>query len=125
MLGEIDGSLVGLFVAIPDLNEIIRDLRGKLFPFGWAKLLWRLRTRSPNGSRVMLAGLTKPYQNSALGAAMLLWMFADTFKSAHELGYRYVEFSWVLEDNARSIALCERYGGRLYKTYRLYEKPLI
>jgi len=124
LLGEIDGHIMGLFVAIPDLNELIADLHGKLLPFGWAKLLWRLRTRTPRGGRVMLAGLTRSYQNSALGAATLLWMFADIFKSARELGYRYVEFSWVLEDNARSIALCERYGGQLYKTYRIYQKAL-
>ena len=125
LLGEIDGRLEGLFVAIPDLNELIADLGGRLLPFGWAKLLWRLRTRSPRGGRVMLAGLTKAYQNSALGASMLLWMFADLFQAASERGYRYVEFSWVLEDNTRSIALCERYGGRLYKTYRLYQKSLV
>jgi hypothetical protein len=124
LLGEIDGRLEGLFVAIPDLNELIADLGGRLFPFGWAKLLWRLKRRPPKGGRVMLAGLTKPYQNSALGAAMLLWMFADIFRSAYERGYRYVEFSWVLEDNARSIAICERAGGSLYKTYRLYQKSL-
>jgi hypothetical protein len=125
LFGEIDGKLEGLFFAIPDLNEMIADLRGKLFPLGWAKLLWRLRTGSPKGGRVMLAGLTKQYQNSALGASMLLWMFADIFKAAYERGYQYVEFSWVLEDNARSIAMCERAGGRIYKTYRLYEKPLV
>lgn len=124
LLGEIDGRLEGLFVAIPDLNELIADLHGRLLPFGWAKLLWRLRTRSPKGGRVMLAGLTKAYQNSPLGAAMLLWMFSDIFKAANERGYKYVEFSWVLEDNARSIALCERYGGQRYKTYRLYQKNL-
>lgn len=125
LLGEIDGRLEGLFVAIPDLNELIADLQGKLLPFGWAKLLWRLRTRTPKGGRLALVGLTKTYQNSALGAAMLLWMFADLFKAAYARGYRYVEFSWVLEDNARSIALCERYGGRRYKTYRLYQKSLL
>lgn len=125
LLGEIDGRLEGLFVAIPDLNELIADLHGRLFPFGWAKLLWRLRTRTPKGGRLALVGLTKTYQNSALGAAMLLWMFADLFKAAYARGYRYVEFSWVLEDNARSIALCERYGGQLYKTYRLYQKSLL
>ena len=125
LLGEIDGRLEGLFVAIPDLNELIADLQGRLFPFGWAKLLWRLRTRTPKGGRLALVGLTKTYQNSALGAAMLLWMFADLFKAAYARGYRYVEFSWVLEDNARSIALCERYGGRRYKTYRLYQKSLL
>ncbi|MGH7125210.1 MAG: dATP pyrophosphohydrolase, partial [Stellaceae bacterium] len=106
------------------LNELIADLHGRLFPFGWAKLLWRLKARSPKGGRVMLAGLTKAHQNSPLGASMLLWMFADIFKAAYERGYEYVEFSWVLEDNARSIALCERSGGRLYKTYRLYQKSL-
>ncbi len=125
LLGEIDGRIEGLFVAIPDLNELISDLHGRLLPFGWAKLLWRLRTRSPKGGRIMLAGLTKAHQNSALGAAMLLWMFADILKTSGQLGYRYVEFSWVLEDNARSIALCERYGGRRYKTYRLYQKSLV
>jgi hypothetical protein len=124
LFGEIDGELTGLFVAIPDLNELIADLRGRLLPFGWVKLLWRLRTRTPKGGRVMLAGVTKAYQNSPLGAAMLLWMLADTIKSAQALGYRWMELSWVLEDNAPSIGLCERAGGRLYKTYRLYEKLL-
>jgi hypothetical protein len=124
LFAEVDERIVGLFVAIPDLNELIADLGGRLLPFGWAKLLWRLRMSRPNGGRVMLAGVTKPYQNSPLGAAMLLWMFADIFKSAQAAGYRFVEFSWVLEDNARSIALCERYGGRLYKTYRLYQKAI-
>ena len=125
LLGEIDGRLEGLFVAIPDLNELIADLGGKLFPLGWARLLWRLKRRlPPKGARVLLAGLTRDYQNTLLGARMLLWMFADGFQSARELGYRHVEFSWVLEDNLRSIALCEGAGGRRYKTYRLYRKSL-
>jgi len=122
LLGEIDGHLEGILVAIPDLNELIADLKGALWPFGWVKLLWRLRTRFPKGGRIMLAGLSRSYQNSPLGASMLLWMLADIFKAAHSRGFQKVEFSWVLEDNAPSIALCERGGGRIYKTYRIYQK---
>jgi hypothetical protein len=124
LLGEIDGHLEGLLVAIPDLNELIADLKGRLWPFGWVKLLWRLRMRSPKGGRVMLAGLSRAYQHSPLGASLLLWMLADIFKAAHIRGFQKVEFSWVLEDNAPSIALCERGGGRIYKTYRIYQKTL-
>ena len=93
------------------LNELIADLGGGLFPFGWVKLLWRLRTSSPKGGRIFLAGVSRPYQATALGASMLVWMFADLIKTGKELGFQWVELSWVLEDNARSITLCQRLGG--------------
>ena len=124
LLGEIDGRLQGLFMALPDLNEAIADLGGKLMPFGWAKLLWRLRARPPKGARVMLAGVSRGFQNSPLGASMLAWMLADIIKAGHAWGTEQVELSWVLEDNARSMAFCQRAGGRIYKTYRLYQKAL-
>jgi hypothetical protein len=124
LLGEIDGRLQGLFLALPDLNEAIAGLGGKLLPFGWAKLLWRLRVRPPKGARVMLAGVSPAFQNSALGASMLAWMLAEIIKGAHAWGTEEFELSWVLEDNARSMAFCQRAGGRIYKTYRLYEKIL-
>jgi hypothetical protein len=124
LLGEIDGRIEGVFLALPDLNEVIADLHGRLMPFGWAKLLWRLRMRPPKAARVILAGVRKAYQNSPLGAALLAWMLADIIKAGHRCGTEQVELSWVLEDNARSLTFCQRAGGRINKTYRIYQKRL-
>jgi hypothetical protein len=124
LVGEVDQRIEGFFMALPDLNELIADLGGRLFPLGWAKLLWRLRMSTPKGSRAMLAGLSRTYQNSALGASMLVCMLADVIKNAHAAGFQWVELSWVLEDNTRSMALCHQVGGQIYKTYRLYQKTL-
>src|SRR5581483_12174178 len=66
-LASVGGEPAAMLVALPNLSEAIADLDGRLLPFGWAKLLWRLKMSRPNGGRVMLAGVTKPYQNSSLG----------------------------------------------------------
>jgi hypothetical protein len=51
-------------------------------------------------------------------------MLSETIRVLRARGFHWVELSWVLEDNARSMALCQRAGGQVYKTYRIYEKPL-
>jgi hypothetical protein len=51
-------------------------------------------------------------------------MLAETISTGRANGIDWLELSWVTEDNVRSMALCQRAGGRIYKTYRLYEKPL-
>jgi hypothetical protein len=124
LLGEVDGKLEGIFITLPNLNEAIADLRGRLFPFGWAKLLWRLRRRPFKSGRVLLAGVRKAHRNSMVSPALLSWMLAETISTGRANGIDWLELSWVTEDNVRSMALCQRAGGRIYKTYRLYEKPL-
>ena len=56
-IAEYDGEPVAFMMALPDVNEFLRDLNGDLFPFGWAKLLWRLKKMRPKGERVPLMGV--------------------------------------------------------------------
>ena len=69
-IAEVDGEAAAMILALPNVNEAIRDLHGRLLPFGWAKLLWRLKVRYPRSGRVPLMGVRKKYQHSRLGPAL-------------------------------------------------------
>jgi GNAT superfamily N-acetyltransferase len=118
LLAEKDGETLGMIVAIPDMNEIIRRIGGRLFPLGWWRLL-RDRKRV-KGVRLFLLGVKTK--------ARLMGLPALFIRRYHELlmksGYETVEFSWILEDNRETLALIDRVGGRRVQTLRLYEKPL-
>jgi hypothetical protein len=123
-IAEVDGEAAGMIIALPNVNEAIRDLHGSLLPFGWARLLWRLKVRYPRSGRVPLMGVRKKYQHSRLGPA-LAFMLIDTLRwPVIRRGISEVEMSWILEDNSGMRNIIESVGGIAYKRYRLYEKPL-
>lgn len=123
-IAEIDGRPVAMIVALPNINEAIKDLQGRLLPFGWLKLLWRLKVKYPDTARVMLMGVRKEYQNSRLGAG-LAFLVIDTVRQALiRRNIRNVEMSWILEDNAGMRGIIEAIGGDPYKRYRIYQKSL-
>ena len=123
VFGMLDGKEEAFAVGIPNLNEAIADLKGKLFPLGIVKLLWRLKMRPPTSARIMLAGVKRDYRNSPLSAALISLLVGEIIQAGRKHGIKSVEMSWVLENNVPSIALC-RSAGELTKTYRLYEKAL-
>jgi hypothetical protein len=123
-IGEVDGEPAAMTVTLPNLNEAIADLHGRLLPLGWAKLLWRLKVRGTRTARMPLMGVRKKYQGTPRGAALALGVI-EAVRSWHaEHGAREAELSWVLEDNRPTRDIIELVGGRPYKTYRLYEKAL-
>lgn len=124
VLAELEGEPAAMLVVLPNLNLAIRDLGGRLLPFGWLKLLWRLRVRGVPEWRMPLMGVRKAYQNGPLGAALALSVIAEIKRVHTPRGTRGAELSWVLEDNRRVRAIIELCGGRPYKTYRIYEKEL-
>jgi hypothetical protein len=121
---EVDGETAAILVVVPNLNELIGDLRGRLLPFGWAKLLWRLRFRKPKSARVALMGVAQKYQTSSLAMALVFGLIEAIRVSGAASGMTYIEMGWVLEDNFALLRLMRLLGGRQYKTYRCYEKPL-
>jgi GNAT superfamily N-acetyltransferase len=121
---EVDGEAAGVLVALPNINEAIRDLGGKLLPFGWAKLLWRLKVTGVKSLRVPLMGVRKVHARSVRGRMLPFQMIGAAAEAARKLGYERCEFSWVLEDNLPMRRICEAAGAERYKTYRLYEKAL-
>lgn len=123
-IAEVDGVPAGMIVALPNLNEAIGDLRGRLLPFGWLKLLWRLKVKRPTTARVALMGVRKCFQRSALGTA-LAFMLIDAVRGyGIRRGVREVELSWILEDNKPMRNMLTMIGGTPYKCYRIYEKAL-
>jgi hypothetical protein len=121
---EVEGEPVGFGVVLPNLNEAARDLDGKLFPFGIAKLLWRLKVTGVGTGRLPLMGVKRSAFADVRGA-MLPFLIIDALRrEARKLGIKRVEMSWILEDNAPMRRIIEAVGGERYKPYRIYEKAL-
>jgi GNAT superfamily N-acetyltransferase len=123
-IAEIDERPVAMIVALPNINEVIRDLNGRLLPFGWVKLLWRLKFRYPTTCRVSLMGVRQEYQHTRLGPALAFMVIDAARRAVIRRGIRGAELSWILEDNAGMRNILETIGGRIYKRYRIYEKAL-
>ncbi|MBA4287115.1 MAG: dATP pyrophosphohydrolase [Xanthomonadaceae bacterium] len=121
---DVDGEPAGFGVCLPNINEAIADLDGKLLPFGWAKLLWRLKIRGVKSARVPLMGVKRKYATGFVGA-VLPFLIIDAMRTeARKLGYERAELSWILEDNLPMRRINESLGGVAYKTYRVYRKAL-
>jgi len=123
-IAEVDGQAAAFIVALPNINEVIKDFGGRLLPFNWAKLLWQLKVRFPKSSRVPLMGVRRSFHHTPLGPG-LAFLVIDAVR--HHLvarGVEQVELSWILEDNEGMRNIIEAIGGRDYKRYRVYEKEL-
>lgn len=123
-IAEIDGEPTAMLVAFPNIHEVIRDLNGHLFPWGWLKILWRLKASYPRSGRVALMGVRKRFQSSPMGAAMAYGLIEAVREAGLRKQIQHVEMSWILEDNKRMRHILESLGAEPYKTYRIYEKHL-
>ncbi len=121
---EYKGEPAGFMIALPDINEYIKDLKGGENIFNLIRLGWRLLTRKPKSYRVPLMGIRKKYQGKAIGALMTVMMTETCRQNAIENGLEYGELSWILEDNKGMISILENINSVPYKTYRLYEKAI-
>jgi hypothetical protein len=124
VIAEIDGEVAGMLVCLPNLLEAIRDLDGGLLPFGFAKLLWRLKRKTQKTARIPLMGIRKKYHGTLTGAALLPLMFHRLKEPFLARGLEQVELSWILEDNLPMCRVLEGIGAKVYKTHRVYEKAL-
>lgn len=123
-IAEVDGEPAAMIVMFPNLNEAIRDLNGRLLPFGWVKLLWRLKVAGVKSARVPLMGVRRRYQGGLLGAALALMVISPVHERAREQGVAVVDMSWILEQNHGMIKIIDSIGSKLYKRYRIYQKDL-
>ena len=129
-IAEVDGEPVAFMMTWPDLNEMQRDLNGELFPFGFAKLLWRL-----NGGlsgypkvrtmRVPLMGVKKKLQATRL-ASQLAFMMIEYIRRASVAKFHASrgEIGWILEDNQGMNSIAEAIDSRINRVYRIYGKPI-
>ncbi len=123
-IAEVAGEPAAMAVMLPNLNEAIADLDGRLLPFGWAKLLWRLKVAGLHSARMPLMGVRRKYQSGPLGATLAFSVIHAVRRDLMAKGVTRGELSWVLEDNEPVRRVIETMGGRLGKRYRVYEKAL-
>lgn len=118
-VAELDGKMIGFSVGLPDINEIIINMkRGRLFPFGIFKLL--LGKKKTKKVRIVLLGVFEEYRNLGIAAVF----FAKHINSARTSGLEGGEASWVLENNTMMVRGAENLNGKKYKTYRIYSKAI-
>ena len=124
-IAEVDGEPAAFMITIPDVNEMIADLDGRLFPFGWAKLLWRLRKPRTRRVRVPLMGVASKFQGSRI-AGQLAFMLIEFIRRTcvEKYGVHYGEFGWVLEDNQGMMSIAKLPGANINHTYRIYQRTL-
>jgi GNAT superfamily N-acetyltransferase len=113
-----DGTVVGAALTLPDYNQVLARLNGRLLPFGWAKALyWR---RKIDRVRVFALGVKREYQHTGVAARM----YELHFDSAERTPQTGGETGWILETNTAMNRAMEGMGGKITRRYRFYEKPL-
>ncbi|CAN5865164.1 hypothetical protein BH11PSE6_BH11PSE6_07320 [soil metagenome] len=124
-IAELDGKPVAFMITLPDLNEAIKPLNGKLLPFGWAKLLLWLRKPQARTMRVPLMGVLKELQASRL-ASQLAFMMIEYIRRAAVTKYGSTrgEIGWILDDNQGMRSIAETIESKVNKTYEVYQKAL-
>lgn len=123
-IAEVEGKPVGMCICLPNLNEAIQDLGGKLFPLGLAKLLWRVKVKHPKTARLMLLGIRSELRGVKKYGALSTAMYAEIAKRGTAKGYEWGELSWTLEDNHPVNVGIKAMGAKVYKKYRVYEGAL-
>ena len=109
---------VGFLLAMPDFNQAIKPLKGRLStPRLVAFLPYLLGWKVPNTCRVITLGVKSKFHGRGIESAML----AQGLRTGFKLGFRSIEASWILEDNIPVQRLIELFGGKPYKTYRIYQ----
>jgi hypothetical protein len=123
-LVEIDNKPAAVAIALPNVNELISDMKGKLFPFGLPKLLYRLKVEGAKSGRLILLGIKKEFRQNRKYAALSLMLYAEMNDGGKRAGMTWGELGWTLEDNSAVNAGIRMMGAKKYKTYRVYEKAL-
>ena len=124
-VAEVDGEPVAFMLTIPDINELIRDLNGELFPFNFIKLLWRLRKPRTRRLRVPLMGVARKLHGTRLASQLAFMMIEYTRRDAvSKFGATHGEFGWILEDNKGMLSIAQLPGAAMNHRYRIYEKTL-
>jgi hypothetical protein len=128
-MADVDGQAAGMCIMLPNLNEALSGLGGKLFnygiPIGAARLLWRLKVRHPKSSRLMMLGLRKSIrQNVKRYGGLSAAMYVEVAKRGAAKGYEWGELSWTREDDAPINLGIRSMGAQIYKKYRVYRKQL-
>lgn len=118
VLAFISGAPVGMLVSVPDYNQVLKKLNGRLFPFGIFKFLHN--RKKIDSLRLMIMGVIKEYRHKGIEAIM----YSKGLENALKIGYKHCELSWVLDDNIMTQRTSEMMGGKIYKKYSIFQSKI-
>ncbi len=118
IFAEVNGESVGFTLSMPDINQVLKKLNGRLLPFGIFKLI--SGKKKIDLLRIIIMGVKTAYQKKGIDSVFYL----ETIKDAVRKGIKGGEISWVLEDNMPMRVTAENLGAYIYKTYRIYSKAI-
>ena len=116
LIAVVKGKPAGFSMAFPDINQILIELNGSLFPFGWARFLWK--KNKINAYRVPILGVKQKFRRLGIDA----WFYYEIYRLFLEKKIKYLELSWLLEDNKSIVEPMHRIGGEIYKRHRIYDR---
>ncbi|MEW6015450.1 MAG: N-acetyltransferase [Candidatus Zixiibacteriota bacterium] len=121
MIAYVNGEPAAFSMAVPDINQVLIGLNGRLFPFGILKVIWNTKIRRKiTGVRMLTMGVIPKFQKRGIDNIF----YVDTYLKGVERGYHWAELSWILETNELMCRAAENMGAKLYKKYRLVEMPI-
>ena len=123
-IAEVNGKPAAFMVGLPNLNEVLAQLNGNLFPFGWLKLIRSIRNHEIRSGRIPLMGVRKQFHNTPIGLALACLVIDAPRQAGIARGIQEVEMSWILEDNMAMRNILDHLGSEQYKRYRIYQKIL-
>lgn len=118
-IARANGRPIGFVIGLPDYNQVLIKMKGRLFPTGVFKYLFG--KKKINGARIFVQFVVKDYQNKGVNNCI----FYEVYKDFMELGYDFMEGSTIGERNLRPLNAVENMGGKLYRIYREYQKDII
>ena len=125
MIAELDGEPVAFMLTFPDINQVLKKIDGKLFPFGWFHLLRWLRKPKDAGMRVPLMGVKKELHNSRVASQLAFMMISQIRKNASALyGSQRGEIGWILDDNQGMVAIADAIESKINREYIVFSKSL-
>lgn len=113
-----DGRPIGFIAALPDFNQVLKKMNGRLLPFGFIKYLWY--KRKITGVRIFTQFVIPEYRNKGVNNAI----YYKLMQEGRRKGIKYGEGSCIAEMNTESIRNVEGVGGKLYRIYRIYRKDI-
>lgn len=123
MIAELDGEPVAFMLTFPDINQVLKRIDGKLFPFGWFHLLRWLRNPRDAGMRVPLMGVKKELHNSRVASQLAFMMISQIRQNAgRHYGSKRGEIGWILDDNQGMVAIADAIESRINREYIVFEK---
>lgn len=125
MVAELDGEPVAFMLTFPDINQALKEIGGKLFPFGWVRMLRWLRFPQGAGMRVPLMGVKKELHNSRVASQLAFMMISQIRRNADRVyGSKRGEIGWILDDNQGMVAIADAIGSKINREYLVFGKPI-